>query len=163
MKTLDRIRVTDEITRKVISEIDKILKPNESNFVGNIDIEKVKGTISSTLRSFQDKNIVASGDGFKVGDVDILWNTWTEAQRAKWVLVNETYPEIAKDARDIVDDFNKELYDYDTDTTEGHVDYPWWAVPCPKMVTVVDMMVKPVQALDFIKIDFTLSPEANDE
>lgn len=163
MKALDKMQILDTVTRQVISDINEILKPNEPTYVGDVDIEKVKDSIANTLRSFQAKNIVAPEDGFKVGKVDILWNTWTDAQRIKWVLVNETHPEIAQEARELVDDFNKELYNHDTDTAEGHVDYPWWAIPCPQMVTVVDMMIKPVQAINFVTVNFELTPEAHNE
>ena len=158
LDNVNRLKVVDHVSRTLSKTImDAEVGKNTTGAE-----QRIKENINSTLKQFHNQGLIHNQEAPDV-KVDILWNSWTLKQKAKWFLTNKICPWIAKDTRDLhtIQDLNiLELYanwvDAEHPFAEPSVyrsDMPEWAIINPKSIVISDITIRPIQSLDFITVN----------
>ncbi len=143
------VRLRDHIKEKPYS-IQRVLI--KESIQQTLDELTNQGRISKT--HIDDSNVIN------------LYESWTKLEKFKWFLANNLFPFVGSHMREAVESYNEGVEmaldefgeDWD-DSKPLFKNYPQWAILHPEKTCIAALMIKPVQSLDFIQLDFTLNDD----
>lgn len=157
---LNLIRMADHITLA--------LRENLESFVGHkvthTTTKQVKEDLQASFEGLQERGLIAQESGFKVGEVNILWQTWNWKKRLKWTFCNKT-PLIKlyfKAKKKAIDDYNLNIYlleelENPPEDIPDSLEMPEHLISGPKSIIITNMEIRPVQSIEYITLDMELS------
>lgn len=165
------LRVAEAIGHAIRNDVNKLPK---------LSREDVQKSIYQSLKNCEKAGIIVEerNDGFKVGDVSILWESWSFKQKMKWHLYNSVpyFKKMGNEIRAEIDSYNElvtKVRDMEKSPTHfpldlyelenlSYKDYPDHLVVGPKTIVITNVMIKPFKGIDFILMDLEI-PKIQDE
>ena len=107
--------------------------------------------------------------GYKIKKCDTMWNNFSLLEKTKWYWNNKITSKgqlhrdavdianaaLASAARDEYEALPEEEQDFDWWELMDRIKYERWATPDPKSVLETELLIKPVQGIDFITTEIT--------
>lgn len=138
----------EKLTTQIKSDLTKAFLDKR---VGESTLNDVKLATSKMLAKME-----AELHGYKVDKCDMLWNTLTVSQKAKWYFYNRLVRSLGDKHRAIIDEQNRLAYEADPEDY-NYQRYPWWLEPSPKTMAVVEVTIQPIQPLEWISLSVQLT------
>jgi len=149
---------------KTIEAIRKKLESGlEDSLVGkhfgrSITEDQAKISIQKIL-----SNMEADLFGYDIVKCDIMWNTMSLKEKAKWWYSNILFKFKGRKERSRIEQINQKRYQEALKEECGYevfVDrekYPYWAEPNPKSILNTEIKIKPTQSIQFLEFNGILS------
>lgn len=107
-------------------------------------IRNVKANLNKTLSEME-------LGGYEITKCKNLWNTLTFKQKVKWIIFNKIFKKLGESERSQIDELNLKEYEL-SPKDYNKIDYPWWAVPNPKSILMVEININPKRLVEFVSI-----------